>query len=363
VVRAPSPGPRALRGRPRHNPCTPAGLRCRPSLQAFAAGLRCRPSLQAFAAGLRCRPSLYLSDKEASAEGSRLALKLFKSRYVPLARTLNWTLGTTPKCYRNGTTPKCWKAIEQQIEGCRPADPVPQAKLAVPVSVPRWCVTEGLKSATPKARAVGDLTNAAFYYLLRVGECTYLGTKQRRRTQQFGVRDVKFWKNGQVLPLNSGATALLAADAATLTLTNQKNGTKGAVIHNDAIHDAHCPIHSLARRVSDILAFTNDIDTPLSAHYDPGHTRQVLSSHINNTAVKSAARALKLHLCDFTAGLVSSHSLRASGAMAMKLNGKDRGTMCKQGRWSSDTFLMHVHEKIAAFLTGISQRRADTFLS
>jgi hypothetical protein len=90
---------------------------------------------------------------------------------------------------------------------------------------------------------VGDLTNAAFCHLLRVGQCTCLGTKQRRRTQQFRVRDVKFWKNGQVLPLTSGATALLAADAATpLTLTNQKNGTKGAVIHNDAIHDTHCPV-------------------------------------------------------------------------------------------------------------------------
>jgi hypothetical protein len=165
-------------------------------------------------------------------------------------------------CYRNGTTPKHWKAIEQQIEGYRRADPVPQAKLAVPVSVPRWCVTKGLKSATTKSRAIGDLTNAAFYYLLRVGEYTYLGTKQRQRTQQFRVRDVKFWKNGQVLPLNSGATALLDADAATLTRTNQKNGTKGAVIHNDPIHTSHCPIRSLARRVSDILAFTTTSTRP-----------------------------------------------------------------------------------------------------
>jgi hypothetical protein len=166
---------------------------------------------------------------------------------------------------------------------------------------------------------------------------------------------VKFWKNGQVLPLNSGATALLDADAATLTLTNQKNGTKGAVTHNDAIHNAHCPIRSLARRVSDVLAFTNNLDTPLSACCNQGRTRHALSSHIN-TAVKSAAGALKLHLFGFTADLVSSHSLRASGAMAMKLNGKDRDTIRKQGCWSSDTFLMHVHEQIAAFSTGISQR-------
>jgi hypothetical protein len=167
---------------------------------------------------------------------------------------------------------------------------------------------------------------------------------------------VKGWKNGQVLPQNSGATAPLDADAATLTLTNQKNGTKAAVMHNDAIHTFHCPIRSLARRVSDILAFTTDLDTPLSAYCAQGRTRHVLSSHIN-TAVKSAAHAaLKLHLCGFTADLVSSHSLRAGGAMAMNLNGEDRDTIRKQGRWSSDTFLMYIHEQIAAFSTGISQR-------
>jgi hypothetical protein len=84
----------------------------------------------------------------------------------------------------------------------------------------------------------------------------------------------------------------------------------------------------------------------------------VLSSHIN-TAAKSAARALKLHLCGFTVDLVSSHSLCAGSAMAMKLNGEDRDTIRKQGRWSSDTFLMCIHEQITAFSAGISQRMSQ----
>ena len=42
-----------------------------------------------------CRPLLSLSDEEASAEGGKLALKLFKSRYVPSARNSNWTLNQT----------------------------------------------------------------------------------------------------------------------------------------------------------------------------------------------------------------------------------------------------------------------------
>jgi hypothetical protein len=76
-----------------------------------------------------------------------------------------------------------------------------------------------------------------------------------------------------------------------------------------------------------------------------------------NTNVKTAIKALGLESTGFTSRLVSSHSLRAvsshflraSGAMAMKLNGADRNTIRKQGRWSSDTFLMYIHEQIAAF--------------
>jgi hypothetical protein len=80
-----------------------------------------------------------------------------------------------------------------------------------------------------------------------------------------------------------------------------------------------------------------------------------MASHVN-TAVKAATKALKLHLSGFSADLVSSHSLRAGGAMAMKLNGEDRDATRKQGRWSSDTFLMCTHEQIAAFSAGISKR-------
>ena len=80
-----------------------------------------------------------------------------------------------------------------------------------------------------------------------------------------------------------------------------------------------------------------------------------MACHINS-AVKAATKALNLHLCGFTADLVSSHSLRAGGTMAMKLNGEDRDTLRKQGRWSSNTFLMYIHEQITAFSSGISKR-------
>ena len=255
-------------------------------------------TLQAFAALVR-RGSVGRG-RQVGAQTVQVALRAIGAHFELDARP--------NPCYRDGTTPKYWKALEQQIEGYRRQDPVPQAKLAVPVSVPHWCVTEGLNSTSPKSQAIGDLANVGFYYLLRVGEYTYLSPDHQRRTQQFRVGDVKFWKNGQVLPLNSSATLLLSADAATLTLTNQKNGTKGAVIHNDATFTATCPVRSLARRVAHILSFTSALSTPLSAYFVQGRLRHVLSTHINQI-VKTAVAALKLHLCGFTASLVSSHSL------------------------------------------------------
>ena len=55
---------------------------------------------------------------------------------------------------------------------------------------------------------------------------------------------------------------------------------------------------------------------------------------------------------------LGSHSLRAGGAMALKLNRVDPMLIKKYGRWSSDTFLTHMHEQIAALAEGISTKMA-----
>jgi hypothetical protein len=251
--------------------------------------------------------------------------------------------------YRCASSQRYWKALERQIEGYRRQDPPPQAKLAVPVTVPHWAVDHGLaKGSTTKQQAAGDLTLIAFYYLLRVGEYTLTNPKQKRRTKQFRVCDVTFWKAGTILPSTSPRQVLLTADAATLTITNQKNGTKGQVIHHGCTATQHSPITALARRVAHILGHTTDVTTPLCTYYAKKQAKHIRATDINAN-VKNAVKALGLESAGFTARLVSSHSLRAGGAMAMKLNGADRDTIRKQGRWSSDTFLMYIHEQIAAF--------------
>jgi hypothetical protein len=79
---------------------------------------------------------------------------------------------------------------------------------------------------------------------------------------------------------------------------------------------------------------------------------RIFSADIN-ALIKSAVSLLGLDNEGFPTKAVSSHSLRAGGAMAMHLNNNDRDKIRKQGRWSSDTFLMYIHEQISAFSAGL----------
>ena len=55
---------------------------------------------------------------------------------------------------------------------------------------------------------------------------------------------------------------------------------------------------------------------------------------------------------------VGTHSLRASGAMALKLQGVDDSLIMKIGRWTGLTFLTYIHAQIGALNAGLAQRMA-----
>ena len=112
----------------------------------------------------------------------------------------------------------------------------------------------------PHQQAVGDLTVIAFYYLLRSGEYTKPRLVKRNgkmvratRTVQFRVQDVGFWKDGHILPRNSPLSLLLQADAATMKITNQKNGRTGQTLHQEST-GPNGAVAALARRIHHILS-------------------------------------------------------------------------------------------------------------
>jgi hypothetical protein len=195
----------------------------------------------------------------------------------------------------------------------------------------------------------------AFFFLLRVGEYTMPSAGTTTRTVQFRVKDVRLWRQGGLLNNLACEADLLQADAVTLYLENQKNGQKGATIHHTAVDGCFCPVKALARRVAAITSQGLGGDTPLSC-VTPGI--HIASRHIVTT-VREAARLTHLTAHGYDLRRVGAHSLRASGAMAMKLNAVDSDTIKKVGRWTSSTFLIYIHSQIAALNAGLAQRMVN----
>ena len=219
------------------------------------------------------------------------------------------------------------------------------------------------RTGNDRHKTIGDMSLIVFYYLLRVGEYAREGTK-RTRTQQFRVRDITLWENNTVLNKTLPRTTLLErCTAATLNIDNQKNGRRNQSIHHEAKNGDTCPIKAIIRRITHILHHTSDTNTIISTHFSqPLSKGKVLRGTDINSAIKAAVRQLGLQQYGFNPDQISSHSLRAGGAMALHLNHQSSATIQKMGRWSSDTFLDYIHNQIAAFSTGLSTAMSKNIL-
>ena len=74
------------------------------------------------------------------------------------------------------------------------------------------------------------------------------------------------------------------------------------------------------------------------------------------TRVRLSVRKLKLHRHGIDPDLVRAHSLRAGGAMALKLLDIDDTTIIKIGRWKSLRFLQYIHNQIAHLAKDLSAK-------
>ena len=195
----------------------------------------------------------------------------------------------------------------------------------------------------------------AFYFLLRVGEYTkprYVrrGSQLRRatRTVQFSVGCVGFFKGGVLLPRTAPLSELLQADSATLRIINQKNGRMGTCIHHECTNKPTSPIKALARLVHNALQNGGNNDTLLCSYFcQSSHEWRSVTSTDIIKMTREMVTTLQLHTKGIDPDLVGAHSLRAGGAMALKLHGFDDTTIMKMGRWTSLTFLMYIHTQIA----------------
>jgi len=195
----------------------------------------------------------------------------------------------------------------------------------------------------------------AFFFLLRVGE--YTPSSSVRQTVPLRRKDVKLWNDMHLIPHTADLDTLLGADAVTISLENQKNGHKNAVLHHTSSGDCFFdPVKSAARLVHEIAP--KPPDTALGTFVDEdGCTRQVLPSAIR-AAVRVAAVGDHLEGAGYDLTRIGSHSLRSGGAMHLKLSGYDNDIIQKLGRWSSDTYLRYIQAQIGQLTAGIATNMA-----
>jgi hypothetical protein len=252
--------------------------------------------------------------------------------------------------------------LERLIEGYRRDDPPSTPQLAVPLSVANACFEAATTASDPKTKATGHLILIAFYYLLRVGEYTkprFVNRNNVRvsasRTKQFQYSNIGFFKNNEIVPRTSPLSLLLSCDSATMKISNQKNGRMGETIHQNATGTALCPVKALAYRIHHITENGGTCDRLICDYFDNGEWNSVRSNEII-AMVRLAAKLLNLHKQGIDPDLIGAHSLRAGGAMALKLHGFDNITIMKMGRWTSLTFTQYIHNQIAHLAKDISKK-------
>jgi hypothetical protein len=120
-----------------------------------------------------------------------------------------------------------------------------------------------------------------------------------------------------------------------------------------------CPVSTLARRVANLQSSTNmcTLDT---VYHASGRKTTVTDCDIG-IAVRWGTTYDGLMTKGYTLTRISSHSLRAGGAMAMKLSGASDSTIMQVGQWMSLTYLTYIHTQIGALTSGLAWCMSTAF--
>ncbi len=203
------------------------------------------------------------------------------------------------------------------------------------------------------------MVTIALFFFLRVGEYTFLAQSRAKCTIPLQRSDIHLWKNGILLSHSARLTTLLTVDSATIYIANTKNGTKGAVVRHEAFGGPIYPVAALARQVANLQSSTNMCTLDTVCHAS-GHITTV-TDHDIGIAVRWGATYDGLMTKGYTLTRISSHSLRAGGAMAMKLSGALDSTIMRVGQWMSLMYLTYIHMQIGALISGLAWRMSTAF--
>ena len=296
----------------------------------------------------------------AFGRGRQIGAGSVATALTAVGQTISMDTGTNPA--KNENSKQLIYPLHVMMAGFRKEDPPTVKKLPIEVDIPEFLAGFGRRqNSSARDRAIGDLTLIAFYFLLRIGEYTMKQHRnETKQTVNFRVADVTFFKKGEdgrlrQLPRNAPKEEILAADSATLRLTNQKNGWKGVCINHHVNGDSYyCPVKALIRRYLHIREHSNDTELGICAYFNNGTKFDVTDDDIRH-ALKFAGRELKYPERGIPIERIDTHSLRGGGANALSLAGYSDRAIQKMGRWRSATFLEYICDQLSAFSEGMSK--------
>jgi hypothetical protein len=228
-------------------------------------------------------------------------------------------------------------------------------QIALPAAVFLWLGTYSQHLSDPLGIALIDLILLAFFFLFRVGEYTRSppATQAQRRTVPLRKQDVQLTRAGLNIPNDASDALLDTADAVTISLANQKNGSRGDKIrHGRSNIPFFCPVDSTIRRLKHLRGLPPA--TALCTVIHQGTQREIRPSAILPLIRFSTVAAGFTPEQGYPPQTIGSHSIRASGAMALKLNGIDDTMIQKLGRWRSETFRRYISPQLANLTVGLA---------
>jgi len=121
-----------------------------------------------------------------------------------------------------------------------------------------------------------------------------------------------------IVPASASNDEIQRASAATLRISNQKNGHLVACVHQEEIVGEYwtCHVKALARRVLYIRRHTSDRNTLLCAYWDDVG-RGYVTDGLIRVLLKFAANYLAYPRRGIPLERIDTHSLRSGGACAL----------------------------------------------
>ena len=139
------------------------------------------------------------------------------------------------------------------------------------------------------------------------------------------------------------------ADSVSLTFENQKNGERMETVTQAATHTDLCPVQSWAATIHRILTYPDStIKSPVDA-FRVNERTFAISGAVMRATLRRAVRELGESTLNITADDVGTHSIRASFAMLLLLNGEEDSLVMKKGRWKSNAFLAYIRSQISTY--------------